>query len=177
MRSKQRPAIAGIQHGILIGTFLVVLLVCTGCVLAQKAGKPKKASVGSSAPLLLTAKTDKAAYPSGAEIQFTLTVKNTTKKPLVLHFRNGQRYDFELRKDKDTKLWQWSQGRMFIMSLGSSTVQPGASLTFAEKYHPGGAGMPALPPGTYTLIATLTTEGKSVPAATTTFKVAAQGSE
>lgn len=139
--------------------------------MAQHSKKPKKGPAVALAPLLLKVKTDHASYAASDDILFTLSVKNTTTAPLVLHFNSGQRYDFELRKDKGTKIWQWARGRMFTMMLSSSTLQPGASLTFTDKYHPGSADTPALAPGFYTLVASLTTDAKPTPSATMTFKV------
>jgi len=145
---------------------------------AQGTPAPKK-DVVVAAPLALTAKTDQPTYKVGSAIKFALTAKNTTQQDLPLRFNSGQRYDFVLYRGKDAKgekVWQWSKGRMFTMMLSSTTLKPGKPLEYSETYRPGGDGMPALTPGTYTVVTTLkgvskTTPPVSMPSATATFQV------
>lgn len=121
----------------------------------EQAAPPKGAAV--TAPLALTVKTDQAAYKPDSTIKLTLTAKNTSQQEVLVRFNNGQRYDFELYRGKNAKgekLWQWSKGMFFNMMVSATKVQPGKSLEYTQTYRSGG-GMPVLPPGTYTMVATL----------------------
>ena len=165
------------------GLLLAGVLIATSTPgLAQRHRKtvPKKSTVVTPvAPLTLAVKTDQPTYPADSAVRFTLTAKNTTRQDIPLRFTSGQHYDFELFRGKGVKgekVWQWARGMMFTMMLSSMPLKPGKPLEYAETYRPGSAGMPALAPGVYTVVATLTSVSKSsplasLPSASTTFKV------
>lgn len=156
---------------LLAGALFTLPLFGTKPLQAQGAGSaPPKAAAPA-----LTAKTDQTAYKAGSPIKLMLTAKNATQQDMPLRFGSGQRYDFELFRGKDAKgekVWQWAKGKMFTMMLVSTTLKAGKSLEYVETYRPGSPDMPALAPGTYTVVATL----KSVPkipqsSTTATFQV------
>jgi hypothetical protein len=129
-------------------------------------------------PVVLTVKTNKKSYTAKEPIHVALTVSNPKKtgaKTVTLSFSSGQQYDLELwrgPKKSGEKVWQWAQGKMFTMMLTSRKLDPGKSHTYKETYDPAKLETPALLPGTYRLIATLTTIGDAPrPRAETTFTV------
>jgi hypothetical protein len=114
-------------------------------------------------PVSLTLKTDKKTYAQKEPIKLTLTLKNTRKDPVTLHFSSGQKYDMEIRQGKGrsgAKIWHWSKGVAFTEMMTSLTLAPGKQQTYMETYKPGNMWMPALAPGTYTFVATVTTTGR-----------------
>lgn len=127
---------------------------------SRKPSRPAAVNV----PVAVVVKTDKKTYVRDAPVKLTLTAKNQSEQAVRLPFSSGQRYDFEIRRGKGNtgeKVWQWAKDRMFTMMLGTVTLERGKSLAYAETYTPGNEGMPALEPGTYTLIGTLTTMGRA----------------
>ena len=127
-----------------------------------------------NAPLAVTVTPDKKSYRPGEAITITLTVKNKTKQNQTLSFFTGQRYDFEIRQAGNKSVWKWSNGRMFTQAQGTITIAPGKSLTYAETFTPGANDAPPLPPGTYTLLAIVTTSNsKPLLRASTSLKISA----
>lgn len=151
---------------LLAGALLTLPMLGVTPLKAQGNAGPKKGAAVIPVHLLaLTVKTEHPSYSADSAVKFTLTAKNTTHQDVVLSFRSGQRYDFELfrgNSPKGEKIWQWAQSRMFTDMLSSTTLKSGKSLVFTETYHPGGDGMPALTPGVYTVGATLKAVFKSV---------------
>jgi hypothetical protein len=172
--------IAFVRVGLLLaGALIAMPMFSTPPLQAQGTTAPKK-GVAVAAPLTLSVKTDQPTYKADSTIKFTLTAKNTTQQDMPVRFNSGQRYDFILYRGKDAKgeqVWQWSKGKMFTMMLSSTLLKPGKPLEYTETYHPGSDGMPALTPGSYTVVATLkgtsksTTPPISMPTASATFQV------
>ncbi len=142
-------ALAGIAVGGILGSTL--------------AGPPQ----AKTFPVSLTLKTDKKTYAATDPILFTLAAKNKTKSRVTLDFTSGQKYDFEIKSGKkgaEKTVWKWSQGMMFTMMMSAVPLAEGKSVEFKQTYTP--TNDPAkskdnpqkpLAPGTYTLVATLTT--------------------
>jgi hypothetical protein len=130
---------------------------------APQTDQAAKGAPEGMTPASLTLKTDKKTYAVNEPIKMTLTVKNTRKDPVTLHFASGQKYDIEIRQGKGrngAKVWQWSRGMMFTQMVTAVTLAPGKKQTYTETYKPGDARMPPLTPGTYTVIAIVTTMGR-----------------
>ena len=137
--------------------------------------EPGSAGALRPAPVAVMVKTDKKTFSAAEEIPIVITVKNTSKQPVTLHFASGQKYDLELRKGKDAKrplVWQWSRGRMFTEALSSVLLAQGKTLTFNDSYKPSNKpadNMPRLAPGHYTLTGVVTTMGSTPRPFGTTF--------
>jgi hypothetical protein len=156
------------------------VLLCLGWGSACARGDEPKGDEDRSVPVQVTVKTDKKVYRSGDPIKMTLTAKNTQKSDVVLRFSSGQQYDIEIRRGKNKngeKVWQWAEGRMFTLALVNTTLQSGKTQTYNVTYGiemspTTGKPVPKLTPGTYTIVATLTTMGRTPrPFGTTTFTV------
>jgi hypothetical protein len=99
-----------------------------------------------------------------------LTLRNTTSKPVTLTFASGQRYDLELRDERDRVVYRWSEGRAFIQMLGQEEFGPGEKdyvivLRLADKQ-----GQP-LAAGKYTAVGWLTTSGQQPYKASAGFEI------
>lgn len=163
-----------------------LLLCLTGLVACAQSGSSKnkeepQSNTERAVPVQVQVKTDKKSYRSEEPIKITMTVKNRQKSAVTLQFSSGQRFDLEIRRGKNKngeKVWQWAEGRMFTMALGSQTLKPTETMTFTTTYSQEevtkttGKAPPPLTAGTYTLFGTLTTMGRTPrPFGTTTFTV------
>jgi hypothetical protein len=86
-------------------------------------------------------------------VTFTVTVTNDTSDSLDLTFPNGQRADVSLRRGNDF-FYTWSTGRFFTQEIGHVHIPAGGNRAFtlvAPDF--------AVPPGTYTLQATVSATG------------------
>ena len=159
---------------------LIVLagIAVGGIVGRTQAGPPQFKGL----PVALTLKTDKKTYAPTDPILITFTAKNKTKSRMTLDFTSGQRYDFEIKTGKkgaEKTVWKWSQGMMFTMMMTALPLAESKSVEFKQTYTPTtdpaklkyNAQKP-LAPGTYTLVATLTTsDTEHRPHASVTFVV------
>jgi hypothetical protein len=105
------------------------------------------------------------SYATGAPVPLTLTVTNPGRSPLTLQFSSSQQYDFEVRREGQV-VWRWSADRMFTQALTSLTLNPGTSLRFTETWKQQDNNGQPVPPGTYEVVATLTTMTKPQPQST-----------
>lgn len=92
---------------------------------------------------------DDSKYVSGVPIQARLTLTNRQPEPLTLSFPTSQRYDFVLRDAAGAVRYRWSDGMGFLQVLGEERIE-------GEKHWVVTLRPTALPPGTYTLEASLT---------------------
>jgi len=68
--------------------------------------------------------TDKMSYTVGEHITMTLKLFNYTEEKITFHFNTGQRYDFIIEDEEGSKIWRWSEDKMFTMVLGEETLGP-----------------------------------------------------
>jgi len=66
--------------------------------------------------------TDKMNYSVGEPIIMTLKIFNYTEEEIIFHFNTGQRYDFIIEDEEGSKIWRWSEDKMFAMVLGEETL-------------------------------------------------------
>ena len=158
---------------------IAVLAVLAALAAGAQPGTPEDRPA-AGAPVTVAIRADKKTYSQRDPITLTLTAKNPGKSPVKLMFNSGMKYDFEIRKGKQPggeAVWQWSRGRMFGQMILFSTLEPGKTLTFTEKFQPGepagdGKPLPTLEPGTYTATGFLALGGRAPrPMARTTFVV------
>lgn len=130
----------------------------------------------TAAPVALSVKAAKRVFAPGDAVTLTITVKVGAKdRPAVLQFATAQKYDMAIyrgAKPDAKELWRWARDRMFAMVLTSVTVSPEKPATFVVTFDAAKEKMPALSPGVYSVIATLTTMGAAPhPHAIATFTV------
>lgn len=102
--------------------------------------------------LVLLATVDEV--PWGASMPMGIVV-TTSAYDQQFTFRTSQRYDFAVFDAAGEEVWRWSDDQAFLMVIGEETYTEDGVLYFARM------DTSVLPePGTYTLQATLTTEGQ-----------------
>lgn len=70
---------------------------------------------------------------TGDGVRLSLTVENTGDDPVELSFRDGQRIDAVAERDGRER-WQYSDGRMFPMAVGSDRLAPSESVTYDAEW-------------------------------------------
>lgn len=88
---------------------------------------------------------------AGASVTWTFTVTNTTDEPLVLTFPSGQRAEIVLSEEGE-EVYRWSEGQVFTQAVEEVTIEAGGEESFELE------GAIDVTPGTYELIATLTSD-------------------
>ncbi len=79
--------------------------------------------------------TDKSSYAVGERIVIELIVFNRTAEDLIFDFRNAQKFDFIIEDAAGTRVWRWSDGRMFTQALGEEILGPGREeVVYTETY-------------------------------------------
>jgi len=68
--------------------------------------------------------TDKMSYSVDVPIIMTLKIFNYTEEEITFHFNTGQRYDFIIEDEEGSKIWRWSEDKMFTMVLGEEILVP-----------------------------------------------------
>ncbi len=86
----------------------------------------------------------------GDDVTFALSVLNESGKKIEITFPNGQTHEIVVKDSLGRERWRWSEGRMFTQTLRNSLVDDGDTLQYQDSW------TPALPPGTYVAIASLT---------------------
>jgi len=80
----------------------------------------------------------------------SLVVTNNKEEDLVLTFPTAQRYDFIVRKGKET-IWIWSEGRMFAQVIGRQTLGAGETISYEITWDQSGLESMRPPLGAYTV--------------------------
>ena len=68
--------------------------------------------------------TDKMSYSVDEPIKMTFKIFNYTEKDVVFYFNSAQRYDFIIEDEEESKIWRWSEDKMFTMVLGEEILGP-----------------------------------------------------
>jgi hypothetical protein len=116
----------------LLAALLLVLAVASLIVsCGGKDKRPREDAVDAARADSLAArvKLNEGGYAIGEAIVMTLEVANTAGRTIHLTFPSAQRYDFVVKKGKET-IWQWSGGRMFAQVLGRYELAPGDTTTY-----------------------------------------------
>ena len=72
----------------------------------------------------LSIMTNKMSYTGGEPIIITLKIFNYTEEEITFHFNTGQRYDFIIEDEEGSKIWRWSEDKMFTMVLREEILGP-----------------------------------------------------
>jgi hypothetical protein len=106
----------------------------------------------------------KIAYEvNGNEHHFTYEVKNHIDHDVTLPFNTSERFDYIVRDQKGKKITQFSDDKMYSMSLGEEVIKPSKSLKHKAIVN-------GLVKGTYEIEMWLTTSGKEKLKQTQVFK-------
>ena len=82
-------------------------------------------------------------------VTFVLSVTNAGGRPVRLDFNSGQRFDVSVTDAAGEGVWHWSADKSFLQSLGTETIEPGATLDYEATWE-------GVPPGTYSATGEIT---------------------
>jgi hypothetical protein len=115
---------------------------------------------------------DRSQYGDPANVPLLtarLTLRMTHPEPVELTFPSGQRFDLEIRNERNETVLRWSDGKAFTLALGSERIGPGEKNWTLQL--PLANGATRLPPGSYTAEGWLTTIGERRYAARVPFSI------
>ena len=88
-------------------------------------------------------------------VDFVLNVTNAGGQPIRLDFNSGQRFDVSVTDSAGNGVWHWSADKSFIQSLGTETLEPGATLAYEATW-------PDAPPGSYRALGEITASNAEI---------------
>lgn len=101
-------------------------------------------------PVRLAMEVGKDRFRRGETVTFQLSLTNAGDDRLVLRFRNGQQYDFEVRQG-NTVVWNWSRGRLFAQALTTQALGPNEDVIFNADWTQNSNAGRQVTPGVYTV--------------------------
>ena len=144
---------------ILLALAAASLNSCGGCPCGKKSSDVSGAYAAGTAAVVSTSPGDslkveldltERGYALVEPVVTTLRVTNIKGEDLTLTFPTAQRYDFIVRKGKQT-VWVWSEGRMFAQVIGREKLRAGESLSYEITWDQSGLENIRPPLGAYTL--------------------------
>lgn len=86
-----------------------------------------------------------------------LIVQNVSDKNKLLNFKDGQAYDFVVKKLPGAEnIWQWSEGLMFTQEAWSLFLTPGVKVNYLAVWNQKDRNLIQVEPGIYKIEAKLT---------------------
>ena len=67
-------------------------------------------------------------------VEFTLDVRNNTKRMLELRFPTGKTHDFIVQDESGKEVWRWSKSRMFTQGMQNKLVKSKDVAVFSEGW-------------------------------------------
>lgn len=115
---------------------LIIPLLCAATVaFARGTNSHKETLAASSANRnAKTELTSSFSVKSNHGVEFTLDVRNNTKKMVELRFADGQTHDFVVHDASGKEIWRWSNERMFTQGLQNQLVKGKETATFSEPW-------------------------------------------
>ena len=138
---------------------LIIPLLCAASAVAFARGTSShKSTVAESASERnsKTELTSKLSVSSGSRVEFTLDVRNNTKKMVELRFKDGKTHDFYVKDANGKEVWRWSKSRMFTQGVQNKLVKAKDVAVFAEAWTPSSAR------GKYTAVAVLPSDNHPI---------------
>jgi hypothetical protein len=124
---------------------LSIWLLCAGAVALACGPRARDAATSdSAAPHSAEAARDGSPLASSLDlgvadgVRLALHITNRSDSTVELQFPSGQLYDFVIRDPAGREVWRWGADRMFTQALQTRSLGPGQSLTFEERWTPGG---------------------------------------
>ena len=108
----------------------------------------------------------------GDPVPVTLRLRNTSPRPLTVYLQGRPTaFDIEVTNQAGRVVWRRLAGEPVQAILGVQTLAPGASLTFEDAWPQRDQAGRSIPPGHYTLVGRLLTDGDSLTTRPTTVRV------
>jgi hypothetical protein len=129
-----------LMSAVLILSVCAALMTSCGCKCRSGGDNPEADLSRPATPGLLGAdiKLNGGGFAMGEPIVMTLEVTNKADRTVTLTFPTAQRYDFIIKKGKQT-IWQWSAGRMFAQVVGRYELAPGDTISYEYTWDQTGA--------------------------------------
>jgi len=133
---------------------LIAPLLCASALVFACGPLSRSAEVPPAEPTVAdTTVQDLAAsleVQTGPEVEFTLSVTNTTDRRLELGFADGKTHDMVVLDAAGREVWRWSRDRMFTSAVQTKLLGAGDATSYTERWSP-----PAGAAGSFTVVATL----------------------
>lgn len=115
---------------------LIIPLLCAATVaFARGTNSHKETLAASSADRNSKSElTSTFSVKSNHGVEFTLDVRNNTKKMIELRFADGQTHDFVVQDASGKEVWRWSAERMFTQAIQNQLVKGKEAATFSEDW-------------------------------------------
>lgn len=113
-----------------VAGLLGILFLTTACTSREQAGRAGDEDSLTSVPLATSVQVE----VDSSTARMVLHVTNPSSQPVTLEFTSGQRYDFAVRTAGGADVWRWSAARSFMQALGTETIEPGATVRYAENW-------------------------------------------
>jgi hypothetical protein len=85
----------------------------------------------------------------GAIIPFTLTITNTSNRPVEVALGGRPPYDVVVTSADNAVVWRWSAGKAIQMILETRTLRPGEALKYTVEWDGRTDRGVRVPPGSY----------------------------
>ncbi len=109
--------------------------------------------------VIATLTTNKKVYNVGEEIEMTIVIWNRSNDIVNLLFKNGQTYDFIVKKMPENKeVWRWSEGHFFTEAIWTMTLDPKERKAYVIKWDQKDNNSKPIEPGTYKIEAMITSD-------------------
>ena len=116
--------------------------MCAASVVAfarGTSGHKSTVATSSTRAASKTTLTSKFTVNAGRTVEFTLDVRNNTKKMVELRFPDGKTHDFYVQDAKGKEVWRWSKSRMFTQGVQNKLVKSRDVAVFSEQWVPSNA--------------------------------------
>ena len=116
---------------------LVIPLLCAASVVAfarGSSGHKSTVATSSTSTASKTTLTSKFTVNAGRTVEFTLDVRNNTKRMVELRFPDGKTHDFYVQDAKGKEVWRWSKSRMFTQGVQVKLIKAKDVAVFTEGW-------------------------------------------
>ena len=136
-------------------------------VLGPGGSSPNSTTTQSNPAKIVVATTMSTEYGTGSvfdkivthlgrlQDRLTFVVANRTKNTVDYEFSSGDQVDFEIDDSTGKEIWLYSKSRVFPTSMSRLTLKPGKSSSYSVQWSRRDDNDTPVPPGVYTVLATL----------------------
>lgn len=96
-------------------------------------------------------KTNKSKYQAGEPVIINIEAVNKSGKAIKSYYPSSQRYDLIVTDQKGKKVWQWSQGKMFLMQITPFQLDARGKISFKYAWSQKDGSGKLVRPGKYKL--------------------------
>ena len=118
---------------------LIIPLLCAASAVAFARGTSGNKSTLAASSTDKHSKTELSSrftVNASNGVEFSLDVRNNTKKMVELRFPNGKTHDFYVQDASGNEVWRWSNHRMFTQGMQNKLVKSKDVAVFTEGWNP-----------------------------------------